>query len=97
VLKNQLNVKRNYAYYPILIDESVFGFSRDVIAEKLSKEGIFARKYFYPLVSENKEFKDDLTINTPNAKKYSRNILCLPLYSDLSIEDVDRICDIILK
>lgn len=97
LLKVQEKVKRNFAYYPVLIDEKLFGKSRDFLVEKLSKHNIFARKYFYPLVSENKEFGKDLSKNTPIAKQFSKNILCLPLYADLSIEEVDRICDIILK
>ncbi len=91
------NFKQNYSYYPLLIDPDVFGSNRDDIIEKLANDGISARKYFYPLVSENKEFHSDLTVNTPKAKYFSRNIICLPLYAHLEAEDVDRICDIILK
>lgn len=97
LLKKQINVKRNFAYYPILVDEKKFGETRDFIAERLLEQDILARKYFYPLVSENKKFSNDETVNTPIAKQFSKNILCLPLYADLSIEEVDRICDIILK
>ncbi len=90
-------LKQNYAYYPILVDASVFGSNRDALATKLGENGILARKYFYPLVSENKEFDRDMTANTPVALQISRNILCLPLFAHLSIEDVDKICDIILN
>lgn len=90
-------IKQNYAYYPILIDPIALGVSRNEIAIKLAEQGIYARKYFYPLVSENQEFESDMTKNTPHALEISRNILCLPLYAHLAVEDVDRICDIILK
>ena len=90
-------LKQNYAYYPILIDPEIFGANRDTVANKLGEQGIFARKYFYPLVSENQEFGCDMTANTPCALEMSRKILCLPLYAHLAAEDVDRICDIILK
>ena len=89
-------IKQNYAYFPVLIDKQKTGFDRDELAEKLAEKEIFARKYFYPLVSENKEFHCDKTKSTPNAFKYSRNVLCLPMYAHLSLSDVDRICDIIL-
>lgn len=89
-------IKQNYAYYPILVDKSMFGMNRDEIAAKLAEHDVFARKYFYPLVSENKEFKEDMAASTPIAKKYSENILCLPMYAHLALSDVDRICDIIL-
>ena len=65
--------------------------------EYLAAEGIGARKYFYPLVSQNQEFDRDLTAATPYALQVSQNILCLPLYAHLATEDIDRICDSILK
>ena len=90
-------LKQNYAYYPILIDPVAFGMTRDDLVTRLGEQGIFARKYFYPLVSENQAFGCDMTHSTPQAKEMSRNILCLPLYAHLSSEDVDRICDLILQ
>lgn len=91
------NVKQNYAYYPILINKEKFGINRDELCAKLLEKEIFARKYFYPLVSENKEFSEDKTVNTQKAKSFSQNVLCLPLYAHLEISDVDRICDIIIE
>ena len=90
------SIKQNYAYFPVLFDKQKFGKSRDDVMKELSDNGINARKYFYPLVSENKGFKEDLTVLTPKAKYFSRNVLCLPLYAHLSAEDVNKICDIIL-
>ncbi len=97
LLSSDKTIKQNYAYYPILVEKEKFGMNRDELIDKLAKNDICARKYFYPLVSENKEFKEDLTFDTPNAKHYSRNVLCLPLYSSLSLDDVDKICNVILK
>ena len=90
-------VKQNYAYYPILLDPAVYGRDRDALADLLAENGIMARKYFYPLVSENLGFGQDMTGATPKAKDISRNILCLPMYAHLAVEDVDRICDFILQ
>ena len=87
-------LKQNYAYFPILVEKE-FGKTREDIIEELSKNGVFARKYFYPLVSENKEFGYDLTDKTPIAKDYSRRVLCLPMYASLKLEEVDKICEII--
>ena len=95
LLPKQECVKQNYAYYPVLIDTGLFGRHRDEVAAQLAEKGIYARKYFYPLVSENKEFGCDMTESTPRAKACSRNILCLPLYAHLDLQDVDKICDII--
>ncbi len=98
VWREQEGVKHNYAYFPVLFDESVFGKSRDEIAERLGEEGIFARKYFYPITSEFECYKGKFVIqSTPIAKAVSEQVLTLPLYADLSIDDVNRICDIIIK
>lgn len=98
VWKPQENVEHNYAYFPVLFDKSVFGKSRDEVADKLAEHNIFARKYFYPLTSEFECYKGKFDIQaTPTAKKIADDVLTLPLYADLSIEDVDRICDVILK
>lgn len=88
-------IKQNCAYYPILINAEKYGMNRDELTAKLAEHGIYARKYFYPLVSENKEFGAELADLTPMAKYYSCNILCLPMYAHLALEDVDRICNII--
>ena len=97
LLKLKGDLKQNYAYFPVLFDKAVFGKNRDEVIAELKDEGIVARKYFYPLVSANKEFGVDLLDLTPIAKEYSENILCLPLYAHLDMDDIDRICDTILK
>ena len=97
LLNDVEELKRNYAYFPVLFDKEAFGKSRDEVLELLSKENIFARKYFYPLVSENKGFGSDKMANTPIAKEYSRKVLCLPLYADIDLKDVEKICEILLK
>ena len=96
ILPIDKQIKQNYAYYPILVDKEKFGCDRDELAAKLSAKGVFARKYFYPLVSQNKEFASDMTACTPKAMCFSRNILCLPMYADLSLDDVEYICNVIL-
>ena len=94
----QGNVKSNYAYFPVVFEKGKFGSNRDEVCEKLAKENIFARKYFYPLTSDFSVIRQNFKVNeTPVAKRVSDNIVTLPLYADLTIQDVDRICDIILS
>ena len=98
ISKTQKNVKPNFAYYPVVFDKEKFGKSRDEIAEKLAKENIFARKYFYPITSAFDCYKGQFDVNeTPIAKKISENVLTIPMYAGLSEEDANRICDIILN
>ncbi|MBZ0313082.1 DegT/DnrJ/EryC1/StrS family aminotransferase [Clostridium butyricum] len=95
--KEKEGVKCNYAYMPVVFDKSKFGLSRDEVCEKLESNGIFARKYFYPITSEFSVYKDKFEIQpTPIAYDISNKVLTLPLYADLSIEEVDYICSVIL-
>lgn len=93
--KPQTGVKRNCAYFPVVLDG--YKFNRDEVAEKLKAENIFARKYFYPLCSSFECYKERFDNKTPVAKHISERVLTLPLYAYLEIKDVDRICNIILN
>ena len=96
ICKPQDGIKSNYAYYPVVFDN--YKYSCDEIYEKLKIQGIIARKYFYPLTNDFECYKDKFKVNaTPVAKYISERVLTLPLYADLSLEDVDRICGIILN
>lgn len=94
----QENVESNYAYFPIIIDEKKFGFSRNEVFDKLAENGVGARKYFYPLTNTFECFhgKYDAAF-TPVALHISKRILTLPLYADLNDDDVDFICRVILQ
>ena len=98
LVKEKEEIKYNYSYFPVLFDEEIFGHNRDEVCEQLSKNNIFARKYFYPLTSEFECFTSRFEINeTPIAKEVSRKILTLPLYADLTIDEVNKICDVIIN
>lgn len=89
-------VESNYAYFPVVFDGE--RFNRDKIFEKLQKHNIIARKYFYPLTNTYECYKDRFNCDlTPVAEYIANRVLTLPLYADLSLEDVDRICDVILE
>ena len=94
----QKDVQANYAYFPVVFDGA--GFTRDEVFERLGKENITARKYFYPLTNSFACYADLPTAGaekTPVAAFLADHVLCLPLYADLAPEDVDRICRIILN
>lgn len=94
--EQQADVTPNYAYYPVYFDEKVFGKTRDQVFEELADNDIHARKYFYPAINEMTCYKDTFPQNTPVAHDVSTHILTLPMYEELTLEDVDRICDIVL-
>ncbi len=94
----QEGVISNYSYFPVVFDEKTFGSTRNEVADALNKEGIFARKYFYPLTNTFDCFHGKYDVSkTPIALGISKRVLTLPLYADLNIEVVDCICDIIKK
>lgn len=94
----QPGVKSNYSYFPVVFDEKIFGASRGEVYNKLAENDIVARKYFYPLTNTFECFGKEYDVNeTPIALYISKNILTLPLYADLSMKDVDRICELVLQ
>ncbi|MDT3387871.1 MAG: DegT/DnrJ/EryC1/StrS family aminotransferase [Bacteroidota bacterium] len=89
-------VEPNYSYFPIVIDETVFGATRNEVCAKLAENNVFARKYFYPLTNAFDAYHNRFDVNaTPIALHISNRVLTLPLYADLALEDVERICCII--
>lgn len=93
----QENVVPNYAYFPIVIDEKVFGATRNEVFAKLSENNIFARKYFYPLTNAFDAYHGKFDVNkTPVALHISKRVLTLPLYADLLLDDVQNICKLII-
>ena len=95
--KVRQGVKSNYAYFPIVVNEE-FGKTRDDIQRILAENGIYSRKYFYPLVSDMDCYRDKYDSKlTPVALDISRKVLTLPMFADLALEEVDRICDVILR
>lgn len=91
-------VRHNYQYFPIFIDKERSGKSRDEVYEILKKHNIFPRRYFFPLISQFPTYKgleSALPGNLPVAEGATSEVLCLPIYPDLSLDDVFRIINII--
>lgn len=96
ICKINENIQSNYAYFPVVFDG--YKLNRDEICEKLSQNGITARKYFYPITNSFDCYQGRFDAGqTPVALDISKKVVTLPLYADLKIEDIDKICDIILK
>lgn len=94
----QPDVKANYAYFPIVFEPTLFGATRNEVFDALAEHGICARKYFYPLTSTYDCFHGAFDVSqTPVAFRISKRVLTLPMYADLALEDVDRICETILS
>lgn len=93
----QKDVESNYAYFPVVFNG--YKYTRNEVFERLAEKGIGARKYFYPLTNSFECYRNYPTAGpekTPVAQHMALRVLTLPLYADLSLEDVDRICGVIL-
>ncbi|MDR2146044.1 MAG: DegT/DnrJ/EryC1/StrS family aminotransferase [Tannerella sp.] len=93
-------VSHAYSYFPILVDEEKYGMSRDDLYEKLKENDILGRRYFYPLISDFEPYKSLLSAksaNIPIATKIAQQVLCLPIYVELSEEEVRYIVNVLRK
>ena len=87
----------NYSYFPILVRPE-YPLSRDGLYQRLRDNDIYTRRYFYPLISEFSMYRNlpsAAQSNLPVASKAASEVICLPIYPDLSHEDVDFIVDLI--
>ncbi len=97
-LPDMKNVTHGYSYFPILIDKEKYGVNRDNVYNKLKEHNIFARRYFYPLISSFDPYSELPSANAdnlPHAVEAANNVLCLPIYVDLKDSEVQLICSII--
>jgi dTDP-4-amino-4,6-dideoxygalactose transaminase len=93
-------VKHCYPYFPVFIDETQYGTSRDFLYEKLKTHNIFGRRYFYPLISQFPTYRgleSALPGKMPVAEKITEKVICLPLYPDLEPEMIDTIANLLMK
>ncbi len=91
------NLQYNYAYFPVLVN-SEYPLSRDDLYFKLRDAGIFARRYFYPLISDFPMYRSLTSAqnsNLPVARQISNQILCLPIYPDLNEIQQDQVINLI--
>jgi len=94
------NIRYNYGYFPIFVDEDKYGMSRDALYDKLKSQGILGRRYFYPLISTlnpYREYPSAISSNLPVATKMADQVLCLPMHHSLSKDDVKRVIENIIK
>jgi dTDP-4-amino-4,6-dideoxygalactose transaminase len=92
--KPSKGVELTYTYFPILVTPE-YGRTRDELAVFLQENNVFPRKYFYPLISEYSCYRGKYRGSTPVAKATSDQILCLPLWSDISSGEIELICSLI--
>ena len=91
-----LNIQLNYSYFPIFVDATTYGMTRDELYEKMRANNVLGRRYFYPLISTFSPYNmypSAAKENLPNAHKMADTVICLPMHHALSEEDVRRVID----
>lgn len=91
-------VRHNYSYFPIFVHEKQYGETRDQLYFRMRKQGVFGRRYFYPLISEFSTYRgldSARPDNLPVAHRMANSVICLPMHHALSESDVERVIDTI--
>jgi dTDP-4-amino-4,6-dideoxygalactose transaminase len=91
-------VRHNYSYFPIFVDAKEYGMTRDELYFKLQEQGIFGRRYFYPLISTFNTYRSlpsAVPANLPVATKIANEVICLPMHHALSEDDIERVVSVV--
>ena len=93
-----LGVRHNYSYFPIFVDAEKYGMTRDELYMKMKDQGVWGRRYFYPLISEFSTYRgleSSRPENLPNAHRMADTVICLPMHHALNEKEINRIIDCI--
>lgn len=93
-------VRHNYSYFPVFVDAEEYGLTRDELYFNMKEQGVYGRRYFYPLISTFSTYKglpSAAADNLPVATRIANEVICLPMHHGLSGEDLDRILELIVR
>lgn len=93
-------VRHNYSYFPIFIDAEKYGMTRDELYMKMKDQGVWGRRYFYPLISEFSTYRgleSSRPENLPNAHRMADTVICLPMHHAIEENEIDRILESITR
>ena len=89
-------VRHNYSYFPIFVDATTYGMTRDELYFKMREHKVLGRRYFYPLISEFTTYRGLPSAgkdNLPKAHKMADSVICLPMHHALTEDDVNRVIE----
>lgn len=93
-------VRHNYSYFPLFVDAEKYGMTRDELYEKMKNNNVLGRRYFYPLISTFSTYRGLPSAapgNLPKAHKMADSVICLPMHHELSVEDINRVLELIVR
>jgi dTDP-4-amino-4,6-dideoxygalactose transaminase len=100
VLNDIGGIRHSYTYFPVLINEKEYRESRDEVYERLKRNNIYGRRYFYPLISQFPTYRGLSSAraeNLPVAAQVAEQVICLPIYPHLDLEIVSYIIELLKK
>ncbi|MBR5330919.1 MAG: DegT/DnrJ/EryC1/StrS family aminotransferase [Akkermansia sp.] len=99
IMEDVPGVTHNYSYFPIFVNASEYGETRDELYFRLQKHNILGRRYFYPLISTFSTYRglpSATASNLPVATRMANEVICLPLHHELRQEEINSIINLIL-
>ena len=96
--EDQPGVRHNHGYFPIFVDAKKYGMTRDELYFRMQEQGIYGRRYFYPLISTFSPYRDLESArpeNLPVATRIADEVICLPMHHALSEEDIERVVSVV--
>jgi dTDP-4-amino-4,6-dideoxygalactose transaminase len=97
MLQRSAGVTPNHSYFPVLLGRD-YALGRDGLYQRLREEGVMARRYFHPLISDFPMYRSLPSADPaalPVAREAADQVLCLPIYPALEEADVDRIAAVV--
>lgn len=91
-------VRHNYSYFPIFVNATEYGMTRDELYFKMKEQNVLGRRYFYPLISTFSTYRgleSSNPTNLPNAHKLADSVICLPMHHLLEEKDIEKIINLI--
>lgn len=93
-------VRHNYSYFPIFVNAEEFGQTRDELYFKMKEQGVFGRRYFYPLISTFSTYRglpSAAPENLPVATRIANEVICLPMHPELTEAEVEKTIQLIVE
>lgn len=100
IMEDVPGVTHNYSYFPIFVNESEYGESRDSLYFRLKDQGVLGRRYFYPLISSFSTYRgleSASPANLPVATRMADEVICLPLHHELQEPDIEKVLKQVVK
>lgn len=93
-------VRHNYSYFPVFVDSCEYGKTRDELYFSLRENNVYARRYFYPLISTFSMYRglpSATPENLPVATRIANEVICLPIHHEMSDNDLERVINLIVR